>query len=153
VGPQNLAIDEDGYLYVVDYGNRRICKFDPSGTFILSFGAKNYGFQGFISPTGIAARNGRIYAADSVLKQIFVFDRNGTYLGPLIQEGLHSPESLRFLSDGKLLAADSNRVILIDPDTAIIRELGAFRNASSVRITGAEMDINGNVLLADFKIR
>jgi len=151
VGPQNLTIDEEGYLYVVDYGNRRICKFDPSGTFILSFGAKSYGFQGFISPTGIAARNGRIYAADSLLKQIFVFDRNGTYIGPLIQEGLHSPESLRFLSDGKLLVADSNRVILIDPDTAIIRELGVFRNVSSVRITGAEMDINGNVLLADFQ--
>jgi DNA-binding beta-propeller fold protein YncE len=151
VGPQNLTVDEEGYLYVVDYGNRRICKFDPSGTFILSFGAKSYGFQGFISPTGIAARNGRIYAADSLLKQIFVFDRNGTYLGPLIQEGLHSPESLRFLSDGKLLAADSNRVILIDPDTAIIRELGVFRNVSSVRITGAEMDMNGNLLLADFQ--
>jgi DNA-binding beta-propeller fold protein YncE len=151
VGPQNLTIDEEGYLYVVDYGNRRICKFDPSGTFILSFGAKRDGFQGFISPTGIAARDGRIYAADSLLRQIFVFDRNGTYLGPLIQEGLHSPESLRFLSDGKLLAADSNRVLLIDPDTAIIRELGVFRNTSSVRITGAEMDINGNVLLADFK--
>jgi len=151
VGPQNLTVDEEGYLYVVDYGNRRICKFDPSGAFILSFGAKSYGFQGFISPTGIAARNGRIYAADSLLKQIFVFDRNGTYLGQLIQEGLHSPESLRFLSDGKLLAADSNRVILIDPDTAIIRELGVFRNVSSVRITGAEMDINGNLLLADFQ--
>jgi DNA-binding beta-propeller fold protein YncE len=151
VGPQNLTVDEEGYLYVVDYGNRRICKFDPSGAFILSFGAKSYGFQGFISPTGIAARNGRVYAADSLLKQIFVFDRNGTYLGPLVQEGLHSPESLRFLSDGKLLAADSNRVILIDPDTAIIRELGIFRNVSSVRITGAEMDINGNLLLADFQ--
>jgi len=151
VGPQNLAVDEEGYLYVVDYGNRRICKFDPSGTFILSFGAKRDGFQGFISPTGISARNGRIYAADSLLKQIFVFDRNGTYLGPLIQEGLHSPESLRFLSDGKLLVADSNRVLLIDPDTAIIRELGVFRNTASVRITGAEMDVNGNVLLADFK--
>jgi len=151
VGPQNLTVDEEGYLYVVDYGNSRICKFDPSGVFILSFGTKREGFQGFISPTGIAARNGRVYAADSLLKQIFVFDRNGSYLGPLLQESLNSPESLRFLSDGKLLVADSNRVLLIDPDTAIIRELGVFRNASSVRITGAEMDINGNVLLADFK--
>ena len=151
VGPQNLTVDEEGYLYVVDYGNSRICKFDPSGTFILSFGAKREGFQGFISPTGIAARNGKVYAADSLLKQIFIFDRNGSYLGPLLQESLHSPESLRFLSDGKLLVADSNRVLLIDPDTAIIRELGVFRNTSNVRITGAEMDINGNVLLADFK--
>jgi DNA-binding beta-propeller fold protein YncE len=150
VGPQNLAVDEEGYLYVVDYGNRRICKFDPSGAFILSFGLRTPGFQGFVSPTGIAAGNGRVYAADGLLKQIFTFDRNGSYLGPLLRESLNSPESLRFLSDGKLLAVDTNRVLLIDPDTAIVRELGVLGNAARVRITGAEMDLNGNVLAADF---
>ena len=150
VGPQNLAVDEEGYLYVVDYGNKRIEKFDPSGAFILSFGVKTPGFQGFISPTGIAARDGKVYAADNLLKQIFVFDRNGSYLGPLLKEDLNSPESLRFLSDGKLLAVDLNRILLIDPDTAIVRELGVLGNASRVRITGAEMDRNGNVLAADF---
>jgi len=143
-------VDEEGYLYVVDYGNRRISKFDPSGTFILSFGIRKDGFQGFVSPTGIAARNGRIYAADSLLKQIFIFDRNGAYLGPLLHESLSSPESLRCLSDGKLLAVDGNRILLIDPETAIIRELGSMGRSGNVRITGAEMDMNGNVLAADF---
>ncbi|MDR1802260.1 MAG: 6-bladed beta-propeller [Treponema sp.] len=151
VGPQNLAVDEEGYLYVVDYGNRRIVKFDPLGNFILSFGTRTFGFQGFISPTGIASRDGRVYVADNLQKQIYMFDRNGTYLGVLIQEGLSSPESLRFLSDGKLLVVDSNRILRIDPDTAIIRELGVLRNAASVRLTGAEMDSNGNVLVADFR--
>ena len=155
VGPQNLTVDEEGYLYVVDYGNKRITKFDPSGAFILSFGGgqaadKTPGFQGFISPTGIAARDGRVYVADSLLKQIFVFDKNGSYLGPLLREDLNSPESLRFLSDGRLLAVDLNRILLIDPDTAIVRELGVLGNPSKVRITGAEMDRNGNVLAADF---
>jgi hypothetical protein len=50
-----------------------------------------------------------------------------------------------------ILAVDSNRILLIDPDTAIIRELGVLRNAANVRITGAEMDSNGNVLAADFR--
>jgi len=151
VGPQNLATDEEGYLYVVDYGNRRISKFDPSGVFILSFGTRAPDFPGFISPTGIAVKNGRVYAADNLLKQIFMFDRNGSYLGPLIEEGLSSPESLRFLSDGRILAVDLNRILLIDPDTAIVRELGILGNPSIVRITGAEMDRNGNVLAADFR--
>jgi len=150
VGPQNLAVDEEGYLYVVDYGNKRISKFDPSGAFILSFGIRTQGFQGFSSPTGIAARDGRVFVADSLHKQIFMFDRNGGYLGPLIREGLNSPESLKFLSDGKLLGVDANRILLIDPDTAIVRELGVLGNRSIVRITAAEMDRNGNVLAADF---
>ena len=151
VGPQNLAIDDEGYLYVVDYGNRRVLKFDPLGNFILSFGTRVPGFQGFISPTGIASSNGRVYVADNLQKQIYMFDRNGTYLGILIREGLASPESLRFLSDGKLLVVDANRILRIDPDTAIIRELGLLRNPDAVRLTGAEMDSNGNVLVADFR--
>jgi DNA-binding beta-propeller fold protein YncE len=149
IGPQNLAVDEDGYLYVVDYGNRRVSKFDPDGTFILSFGGRVSGFQGFLSPTGIAARNGRVYVADSVLRRISVFDGNGTYLSELLSEGLLGPESLRFLADGKLLAADTNRVILIDTNSAIVRELGAAGN-SRVRIVGADMDRNGSILAANF---
>ncbi|MCL2067393.1 MAG: NHL repeat-containing protein [Treponema sp.] len=149
MGPQNLAVDEEGYLYVVDYGNMRISKFDPDGAFILSFGSRNPGFPGFLSPTGIAAGNGRIYAADSVAKQIYVFDPNGNYLGILDAAGLRGPESMRFLPDGRILLADTNRVLLVDANTAIVRELGLAGN-ERVRLVGADMDRNGNILAANF---
>ena len=149
IGPQNLAVDEDGYLYVVDYGNQRISKFDPDGAFILSFGLKTALFPGFLSPTGIAVKNGTIYAADAAAKQIYLFDPNGNYLGILAGAGLAGPESLRFLSDGRLLVADTNRLLLIDTDSAIMRELGAAGNRR-VRIVGADMDSNGNLLAANF---
>jgi DNA-binding beta-propeller fold protein YncE len=150
VGPQNIAADEDGYLYVVDFGNQRISKFDPDGLFVLSFGRKGAFFPGFLSPTGIAARNSRIYIADSVAKRIYSFDPNGNYLGGLV-EGLTGPESLRFLSDGKLVVADTNRILLIDPDSAIIRELGLAGNPKT-RIVSADMDRNGNLLAANFAL-
>ncbi|MDR0456709.1 MAG: NHL repeat-containing protein [Treponema sp.] len=148
VGPQNMAVDEDGYLYVVDYGNQRISKFDPDGVFVLSFGFKSAVFPGFNSPTGIAAKKGRIFAADSIAKCIYVFDPNGNYLG-ILTGGLFGPESLRFLSDGRLLAADTNRVLLIDTDSAIVRELGVAGNPRT-RIVGADMDSNGSLLTANF---
>ncbi|GHV67408.1 hypothetical protein AGMMS49928_04310 [Spirochaetia bacterium] len=150
IGPQNMTIDDEGYLYVVDYGNLRISKFDPDGAFILSFGKKSLDFPGFVSPTGIAARDSRVFVADNSQKQIFIFDRNGTYLEPLVSEGLEGPESLKLLDDGRFLAADTNRILLIDPDSAIIRELGLLGNVSKVRIVGADMDANGNVLAANF---
>jgi DNA-binding beta-propeller fold protein YncE len=150
VGPQNMTIDEEGYLYVVDYGNRRISKFDPDGDFIFSFGTKSASFPGLLSPTGIAVWEGRIYIADNAAKRIYLFDLNGTYRGIFIGEGLTGPESLRFLSDGRLLAADTNRVLVIDTGSAIIRELGMAGN-SRVRIVGAGMDRNGNVLAANFE--
>jgi DNA-binding beta-propeller fold protein YncE len=148
VGPQNLAVDEDGYLYVVDYGNQRISKFDPDGVFVLSFGLKSPSFPGFNSPTGIAARNGKIYIADSAARTIYIFDPNGNYLG-ILTSGLIGPESLRFLSDGRLLAADTNRILLIDTDSAIIRELGVTGNPRT-RIVGVDMDTNGSLLAANF---
>jgi len=157
VGPQHLTIDDDGYLYAVDYGNRRISKYDPDGAYILSFGYRSSGFPGMLSPTGIAAGNGRIYAADNAAKIIYMFDPNGNFLGSLGVENLQSPESMRFLSDGTILAVDGNRIIQIDPESAIIRELGligtagaASRGSDRVRITGADMDKNGSIVAADF---
>ncbi|MDR0502582.1 MAG: 6-bladed beta-propeller [Treponema sp.] len=149
IGPQNLAVDEDGYLYVVEYGNMRISKFDPDGNFILSFGIRNPAFPGFRSPTGIAAGNGRIYAADNASRAVFMFDPNGNYLGRLAVSGLRGPESLRFLPDGTMLAADANRVLQIDPGAATVRELGLAGNEKT-RLVCADMDRNGNLLAADF---
>jgi len=153
VGPQNLTVDDDGYLYVVDYGNRRISKFDPDGTYLFSFGRRTWGFGGFISPTGIACMDERVFIADGVTKQIHVFDRNGSYLGVLIEQGLNGPESIRIIkgsADGQnhLLVADTNRVLLIDPDSSIVREL-VLAGAKS-RITGAALDRNGAILAANF---
>ena len=150
LGPQNLTIDEDGYLYVVDYGNRRISKFDPDGAFILSFGQRSAAFPGFLSPTGITAGNGRIYAADNNARAIYMFDPNGNYLGRLAAEGLRGPESLRFQPDGTILAADINRILLIDSGSAIVRELGLAGNERT-RIICASLDSNGNVLAANFE--
>jgi len=149
VGPQNLTVDEDGYLYVVDYGNMRISKFDPDGVFILSFGQRSAVFPGMLSPTGIAAGEGKIFAADSAAKAIYMFDPNGNYLGRLAAEGLRGPESLRFLSDGTLLVADGSRILQIGTHSAIVRELG-LAGGERVRITGADMDRNGNILAANF---
>jgi DNA-binding beta-propeller fold protein YncE len=150
LGPQNLTVDEEGYRYVVDYGNRRISKFDPDGGFILSFGDRASGFQGLLSPTGIAAGAGRIFLADGISRRILIFDRNGGYLGALVEEGLTGPESLRFLSERQILAADGNRLLLIDVDSARVREIGVLGN-SRVRIVGAGADRNGNILAANFQ--
>jgi DNA-binding beta-propeller fold protein YncE len=150
VGPQNLAVDEDGYLYVVDYGNRRISKFDPEGNFLFSFGKKEYGFNGLLSPTGIVCLDQRVFVADGVHKKIYSFDRNGTYTGVLVEEGLGGPESLRLAFGGKLLVADTNRVLLVDPDSSVVTELGLI-GGGAVRITGAGLDRNGNILAANFQ--
>jgi DNA-binding beta-propeller fold protein YncE len=149
LGPAALAIDEEGYIYVCEFGNRRISKFDPDGVFITSFGKKDDVFPGFLSPTGIACKNGIIYAADSIAKTIYMFDGNGMYLGILTNNGLNAPESIRVFPDGSLLIADTNRLLLLDTDSTIIKELTAPGN-SRIRYIGADLDKNGGILAANF---
>ncbi|MDR2490111.1 MAG: NHL repeat-containing protein [Spirochaetaceae bacterium] len=149
LGPANLTVDDEGYIYVVDYGNRRISKFSPDGEFIVNFGKKSYNFDGFISPTGIASLNGLIYAADGIAGVINIFDKIGLYVGNLLDEGLTSPESLRAYGEGNLIVADTKRLLIVDTQTSIVRQLTESGN-SRVRLIGASADTNGNILAADF---
>ena len=40
LGPQGLALDSAGDLYVIDWTNRRVQKFGPDGEFLLAFGGE-----------------------------------------------------------------------------------------------------------------
>jgi hypothetical protein len=57
---------------------------------------------------------------------------------------------MRLEPGGRILVADTTRVLLIDPDSAVIRELGTL-GGDRVRITGAGSDSNGNILAANFQ--
>ncbi len=149
VGPQHVAVDPEGYLYVVDFGNRRVLKFDPDGVFVLGFGAKGRGFDGFLMPTGVAAIEDEVFVADAARARIVRFDRSGNFLGYIAEGELSNPESLRVSNDGKLLVADTRRIVLVDPATGLLRELGGLGNAK-VRIVCADSDRNGNIAAADF---
>ena len=148
-GPQYLAADEDGFVYVSDVGFSRIVKYNREGTFVLSFGARNSSFDGFRIPTGVAAINDRIIVADSAQKRLLEFDEYGNFIRILETGALERPEGMRVTEDGRLLLADGSRVLLINPESGETKEL--FRSQKkNVRIISAAFDVNGELLLADF---
>lgn len=151
IGPQNLCVDGDGYLYVVDFGNRRIVKFDPDGAFVLSFGQKRADFSGFILPTGVAAIDDTVFVADAAKKRIARFDRSGNFLDYLAEDALQYPEALRVADDGKLIVADTGRVALVDPRSGVVRDLGG-PGQGKARILSAQADVNGNLVVADYQV-
>ena len=84
-GPQGVALDEDGNVYVTDTMNNRVEIFDAGGKFISEFGRHCDGPGCFARPKGIAVdRDGHIWVADTMNDTLQVFNKEGqllTYLG------------------------------------------------------------------------
>lgn len=79
--PNSLAVDDNGFLYVVDAGNTRVQKFDQEGRFLLSIGQLGDTPGCFVRPKGIAVdRNGNIYVTDAMLRNVQLFDPQGNLL-------------------------------------------------------------------------
>ncbi|MGL4986653.1 MAG: hypothetical protein ACRC5H_05875 [Treponemataceae bacterium] len=150
LGPQFLAKDSSDNIFVTDFGNARVVIFDNQGEPLFSFGNKTAFFNGFIAPTGIAIIDDIVYVGDAVYGTIFMFDTAGNYIDNLLPEkSFQRPESMKVWND-YLLVADSNRVFATNISEGTITEISNTGNGLS-RITSANADINGNLVVTDFK--
>ena len=81
-GPQGVAVDKDGNLYVADTMNDRVEIFDADGKFISTFGKNGDGPGYFERPKGIAIDcDGHIWVADQMQDRLQIFNRDGQLEG------------------------------------------------------------------------
>jgi DNA-binding beta-propeller fold protein YncE len=79
--PTNVAVDQDGNLYVSDTLNDRVEIFDADGNFIRTFGKPGDGPGYFARPKGIAIDgDGHVWVADAVQNRVQVFTPEGRLL-------------------------------------------------------------------------
>ena len=148
VGPQFMAVDSAGRIYVTDYGNRRVDVFDAEGNGLYFFGGKSGSFKGLKCPTGIAVSGDSIFVADENTGCIYEFDRAGNYIRDLVEtKTFTKPESVK-LWQGSLIVTDKNRIVSVDVSTGAVFEYARTGNAPS-RVTCAVPDINNNVIVTD----
>jgi DNA-binding beta-propeller fold protein YncE len=73
-GPDGIAIDKNDNIYVGDYKNNCIQKFDTNGNYISRWGRYGHDLGEFVTVDGIAVDStGNIYAADDGNNRIQVF--------------------------------------------------------------------------------
>ena len=71
-GPTDVAVDNEGFVYVADCGNYRIQKFTPEGQFVCSFGTEGS------HPAGIMVDDHRmLYVISCDNDNVSVFSLNG----------------------------------------------------------------------------
>jgi DNA-binding beta-propeller fold protein YncE len=117
-----IAVDKDGYLYVVDdhlggsTASHKIRKFDPAGNQVLTWGTYGAGAGQIKGVNGIAVSDaGNVYLADPVNRKILEFTTAGTWVrdfgGPGTGLGQLSGDVRGLAVDnvnGWLYAVDSN---------------------------------------------
>lgn len=103
--PSNVAVDQDGNLYVSDTWNDRVEIFDAEGNFIRTFGKAGDGPGYFARPKGIAIDgDGHVWVADAMQNRVQVFTPEGQLLIWMGEHG-HLPGQFDALAG---LAIDKN---------------------------------------------
>lgn len=142
--PIGIAVDPaDGGVYVADFHNDQIQKFDAEGKYMASFpdasrpvGRGSSGQDGRgIAVTDVAVAGGLVYATDAY--QIFVFGTDGRFVRQFGKPGrgpadLDHPNGVAAARDGTIYVSDSNhaRVIAFDETGTRIWAFGETRAGS-----------------------
>jgi predicted membrane-bound mannosyltransferase/DNA-binding beta-propeller fold protein YncE len=135
-GPRDAAVGPDGSVYVVDWGNSRIQKFDPAGNLLLAWGAPSDPNQAvaapgtFKEPWGVAVGpDGSVYVADTWNHRIQKFDADGVFItmwghaeynaddiSALPFDGFYGPRAIAVDEQGRVFVADTGnmRVVIFD---------------------------------------
>ncbi len=78
--PYNIFITAD-IIYITDFGDFKIKKFDRSGKFLSSIGSYGTGVGQFVRPKGIACdRDGILYVVDAGFENAQMFNEKGQLL-------------------------------------------------------------------------
>ncbi|MCL2096088.1 MAG: YIP1 family protein [Oscillospiraceae bacterium] len=82
-GPQDLFVDNQGYLYIADQKNNRIVMMNPdyTGRQIFSDFINIWGVPDSLAePRGVFATDREVYVADTEKNRLVVFDKDGNHL-------------------------------------------------------------------------
>ena len=88
--PRGIAIGNTGYVYVADFNNNRVQKFNPDGSFVTAWGSLGSANGQFNGPYYIAIDNndnGAVYVTDSNNHRVQKFDSNGGFVGAWGSQG------------------------------------------------------------------
>ena len=108
----DVAFAEDGSIYVVEGGNKRVQRFDADWGAELTWGTEGDGPGEFLDPIGIEVSSaGEVFVVDDVRNDIQVFSADGEYLRTIGRPGsangeLRDTGNIRIGPDGTLVNAD-----------------------------------------------
>lgn len=114
-GPRDVAVDDEGNVYVTDTGNKRIQKFDPDGKFLAQWGGAGAQLGQFSEPVGIAVSDasGDIFVADTWNRRVQRFDKD---FNPVKQWFVQGWDTESVVNKPYIAVDGENNVYITDPE-------------------------------------
>ncbi|XP_019627218.1 PREDICTED: tripartite motif-containing protein 2-like [Branchiostoma belcheri] len=121
--PLGVAVDMDGNIAVVEWGNKRVQVFDANTGQSL----RNFPVDGK-NPFGIDVDSQGRFLVTSWGKNFGLrrYSKDGKLLNTFQPDCMRSPHGLTVLKDGRIVVADVRQksCLLLQPDGSLIREIG-----------------------------
>lgn len=154
--PVAAALDGKGDVWVSDFANDRIEKFNPDGSFLASYGKEGSGEVEFDGPSGIAINKstGDIYIADERNNRVEELSSSGAYLGSFGTFGsgtLKEPEGIAVDSSGNVWVVDhgNSRIVEFSSTGTYIAAYGEegsgedeFNHPSGIVVSGEDVYVS-----------
>jgi DNA-binding beta-propeller fold protein YncE len=155
--PLNMAVDANGWLYVVDMGRQQLVVLDDKEHFVTAIGEK-----GKTKPMDVAVTPDRIYLSDITSHSVHVLDkatRKNLFDIPRDADGtnwqrrLFQPINIALDTQGRLYVSDfgAYRVQVYDADGKYLRSIGEQGSnfGQFVRNKGVAVDRSNIVYVVD----
>jgi DNA-binding beta-propeller fold protein YncE len=156
-GPRDIAVDDQGLIYVTDTGNKRVQVFDNDLEYLRSFGGPGITEGHLEEPVGLAlGPDGLLYVADTWNTRVQVFTRDGSFVRdwPISGWDTQSVANKPYLSTDSrsnvyVTDPENNRVLVFDAEGTPLAVLGGPNGPLFQLPTGVTLDNSDRLWVSD----